>query len=214
MFLKKKILILKKLEKVLLFIAIFLFVVILVLVYFCSNKAQENRQDDKIKDDDNEVNKEEEKEKEDTGEKIVEDAKNFNNSGNRISGIGGAVAYITGGVAASGAAVAATKLLKRNNLVNAKLKVSQKLGQEIDDTNESLEKIVENEEQEQLTEKGQKLLSPQEVSEDEKGVVAENQDNFEEDTLEVSSSKTIGVAKNNVEEALVNEESREKEKYS
>jgi hypothetical protein len=88
------------------------------------------------------------------------------------------------------------------------------LGQEIDDTNESLEKIVENEEQEQLTEKGQKLLSPQEVSEDEKGVVAENQDNFEEDTLEESSSKTIGVAKNNVEEALVNEESREKEKYS
>ncbi len=88
------------------------------------------------------------------------------------------------------------------------------MGQEIDDTNESLEKIVENEEQEQLTEKGQKLLSPQEVSEDEKGVVAENQDNFEEDTLEESSSKTIGVAKNNVEEALVNEESREKEKYS
>ena len=42
------------------------------------------------------------------------------------------------------------------------------MGQEIDDTNESLEKIVENEEQEQLTEKGQKLLSPQEVSEEEK----------------------------------------------
>ncbi len=105
MFLKKKILILKKLEKVLLFIAIFLFVVILVLVYFCSNKAQENRQDDKNKDEDKEVNKEEEKEKEDKGEKIEEDAENFNNSGSRISGVG-AVAYITGGVAASDAVAA------------------------------------------------------------------------------------------------------------
>ena len=86
------------------------------------------------------------------------------------------------------------------------------MGQEIDDTNESLEKIVENEEQEQLTEKGPKLLSPQEVSEDEKGVVAENQDNFEEDTLEVSSSSKSGITENNVEEVVVNEKSTEKEK--
>lgn len=56
------------------------------------------------------------------------------------------------------------------------------------------------------------MLSSQEVTEDEKGIVADNQDDFEEDTLEESSSKTIGVAKNNVEEVVVNEKSTEKEK--
>ena len=62
-------------------------------------------QDDKNKDEDKEVNKEEEKGKEDKGEKSKKDTEDFNDSGNRNSGVG-TVACITGGVAASDAVAA------------------------------------------------------------------------------------------------------------
>lgn len=203
---------------VLLFIIIILFLFlgvpsIFILTGFFSNKTQENEQDDKNKDED---------EKENEGEKSKKDTEDFNDSGNRNSGVG-TVAYVAGGgvIATSGAAVyGVTKLLKRNNLVNAKVKVSQTLGQEIDDTDKSLEKIVENDEQEQLTEKSnvvgggsfvgsEVVLSPQEVTADEKVIVTDNEDNIEEDTLEVSATSEI--VKNNVEKVLVNEESTGKD---